>query len=104
MCRVALHRSGARSVSVAPTAGYEAHVGNRTHLRIFPQSFLDARRHRSFAAGLRHGHELLDADAAKADVTGYYEDKLAVIFSRSDLKRGVEESGLREVRRIARRI
>ncbi|XYD08013.1 ethylbenzene dehydrogenase-related protein [Methylobacterium sp. NMS12] len=30
------------------------------------------------------GWHLLDADAARADVTAYYEDKLAVIFSRSD--------------------
>jgi cytochrome b subunit of formate dehydrogenase len=30
------------------------------------------------------GWHLLDSNAAKADVTAYYEDKLAVIFSRSD--------------------
>ncbi len=30
------------------------------------------------------GWHVLDADAARADVTAYYEDKLAVIFSRSD--------------------
>lgn len=31
-----------------------------------------------------NGWHLVDADAARADVTAYYEDKLAVIFSRSD--------------------
>ena len=61
--RIDAHDRVAR-VSVAPTAGYEKYVGKKTHLRIFPQSFLDARRHHSFAAGLAHAHELLDGDPA----------------------------------------